>query len=162
MDGGSAAAGATGRCQCGAVRLRSGAPLTVYCCHCTECRRQAASAFGISVLVARDTLAVEGETAAWVRDAGEPTEVTCLSCPRCGVRVVHLREGSDRATLKGGILDDAAALAPVGHIWTASALPWVRPWLGGIVHEGQPPDYDALIAAWSARGDGPAQSEATA
>lgn len=138
----------TGSCQCGAVRLRAGPPLTVYCCHCTECRRQSASAHGISVLVARDGLDVTGETASWTRDAGTPTEVTGHFCPRCGVRLFHAREGSTRATIKGGVLDGIATLTPVGHIWTRSALPWVQARLDGLLYEGQPSDYDALIAAW--------------
>ena len=42
----------TGGCQCGAVRYEvSAEPLEVYVCHCRECRRQSASAFGISVIV---------------------------------------------------------------------------------------------------------------
>ena len=47
----------TGGCQCGAVRYEIAAePLTVYVCHCRECRKQSASAFGISLLVPRDAL----------------------------------------------------------------------------------------------------------
>ena len=42
----------TGGCQCGEVRYEiAGAPREVYVCHCLECRKQSASAFGISVMV---------------------------------------------------------------------------------------------------------------
>ena len=156
MTGTGVATGLAGRCQCGAVRLHAGPPVTVYCCHCTECRRQAASAHGISVMVAREGLVVEGETAAWTRDRGEPYEVAGHFCPRCGVRLFHAREGSGRATIKGGVLDAIAELPPVGHIWIASALPWVRPHLNGVLYERQPPNYDALIAAWRERAGAPA------
>ena len=44
-----------GGCQCGAVRYAiSAAPLTLYCCHCTECQAQSSSAFGMSMLVDYD------------------------------------------------------------------------------------------------------------
>ena len=43
----------TGGCQCGAVRYAiGGAPLALYVCHCRECQKQSASAFGISLEVA--------------------------------------------------------------------------------------------------------------
>ena len=154
---GEAAVGVTGRCQCGAVRFRAGAPLAAYCCHCTECQAQSASAFGISVVVDAATLEIEGEAAAWVRDAGRPSEVACTFCPRCGTRLNHARAGAGRATLKGGALDARAAIEPDGHIWLGSALPFVRAALPapadpGDHHEGQPADYPALIDRWAARG----------
>ena len=41
-----------GGCQCGAVRYQlSAEPVALYVCHCRECRRQSASAFGISVRI---------------------------------------------------------------------------------------------------------------
>ena len=44
----------TGGCQCGEVRYEcEGEPLALYVCHCRECRRQSASAFGISLIVPR-------------------------------------------------------------------------------------------------------------
>ncbi|OAP62755.1 hypothetical protein AYL99_01982 [Fonsecaea erecta] len=41
-----------GRCQCGTVRFRTPLekPIKWYICHCHECRRQSASAFGISAI----------------------------------------------------------------------------------------------------------------
>ncbi len=45
----------TGGSQCGAVRYDvSEEPLKIYICHCRECQRQSASAFGISVIVPAD------------------------------------------------------------------------------------------------------------
>ena len=46
-----------GGCQCGAIRYRvTGAPVTFYACHCTECQKQSASAFGLSLWVGRSDL----------------------------------------------------------------------------------------------------------
>ena len=45
----------TGGCQCGALRYESaGEPIALYVCHCRECQKQSASAFGISVIVPVD------------------------------------------------------------------------------------------------------------
>jgi len=42
----------TGGCQCGEVRYESaGEPRALYVCHCRECRKQSASAFGMSLEV---------------------------------------------------------------------------------------------------------------
>ena len=59
----------TGGCQCGAVRYTIAAePLSTYVCHCRECRRQSASAFGISVIVPEAAFALtQGEVRAWRR-----------------------------------------------------------------------------------------------
>ena len=147
----------TGGCQCGAVRYRAAAPLAAYACHCTECQAQSASAFGVSVVVEARSLAIDGQTASWVRDEGRPTAARCTFCPRCGTRVLHAREGADRVTLKGGSLDRRAWLVPDGHIWLRSAAGWVREIIGATTRpddllEGQPDDYRALIDRWAARG----------
>jgi hypothetical protein len=43
-----------GGCQCGAIRYEIvAAPVSLYVCHCRECQKQSASAFGISVIVKR-------------------------------------------------------------------------------------------------------------
>jgi hypothetical protein len=49
----------TGGCQCGKVRSSSeGAVLALYICHCRECQKQSASAFGMSLQVPRSGLQV--------------------------------------------------------------------------------------------------------
>ncbi len=77
---------AHGGCQCGAVRYElSGKALELYVCHCKECRKQSASAFGISVIVPRAALRVtRGAPKLWSRstDAGHTLE--CAFCPDCG------------------------------------------------------------------------------
>ena len=71
-----------GGCQCGAVRYRIASwPKTLYWCHCTECQRQAWSAFGMSLRVARDGFEVNWSTMdVRVRDRGLPTEVHGYFC----------------------------------------------------------------------------------
>lgn len=118
----------TGGCQCGALRYElSARPLDVYICHCTECRRQSSSAFGISVIANRDDLRlVEGEPLRWSRPTDSGHRLDCFFCPTCGSRLWH--QGSDAAdivSIKGGTLDQPVDLTDVSHIWTKSSLPGI-------------------------------------
>lgn len=116
-----------GGCQCGAVRYAVEAdPTAVFICHCTECRRQSASAFGISVDVPAAALrVVEGTTRTWAR----PTpagRLVCHFCATCGSRLWHESDPPDGCvTLKGGCMDVPPDLVHAVHIWTASKLPGV-------------------------------------
>ena len=144
----------TGGCQCGRVRYEIRAkPLSVYACHCTECQRQSGSAFGLSLPVARDAVVVVGGTPAiWRRVLEGGRVIACFFCGDCGTRLFHNPERNPQTTIvKPGTLDDTTWLAPVGHIWTRSAQPWVRIPHDTVNYEAQPPDLSRLIAAWQAR-----------
>lgn len=132
-----------GGCQCGAVRYAlSGAPLATYVCHCTECRRQSASAFGISVIVrAADLALVRGETRVWFRPSDLGGHLDCHFCPSCGSRLWHIgSRDPERVSLKGGSLDQPPDLSGVMHIWTKAKLPGVLIPPGAECHPGEPPE----------------------
>ncbi|MEO1090997.1 MAG: GFA family protein [Pseudomonadota bacterium] len=115
---------AGGGCQCGAARYElHGAPLRVWICHCTECRKQSASAFGISVTVRREQLRpLRGEVAKWSRDCDSGRRLDCFFCPICGSRLWHEQAGATTLNVKGGSLDDPIDVASATHIWTARKL----------------------------------------
>lgn len=119
--------GFTGGCQCGAVRYRINAEkLTCYVCHCRECQKQSASAFGISVPVFAASLQLDGETQSWRRPTDSGSHTNCHFCPKCGSRLYHAGENRPgMVTIKGGSLDKAADLAPIAHIWTKSRQEWI-------------------------------------
>ena len=111
----------SGGCQCGAVRYAIAQARSAYCCHCTECQKQSASAFGISVRVARTDFEVSGPLACWTRDTDSGSHTDCWFCRECGTRVYH--DGHNRpafVTVKGGSLDAPEAVPVVAHIWTRS------------------------------------------
>ena len=58
-----------GQCQCGAVRYRvTGTSATLFACHCTDCQRQSASAFGMALWVRDAAVALTGgEPKEWLR-----------------------------------------------------------------------------------------------
>ena len=124
----------TGGCQCGNVRyeIRS-ETLTAYACHCRECQKQSASAFGLSVPVMEASLSITGLTQSWRRPTDSGSHTRCFFCPTCGTRLYHAGENRPgMVTIKGGSLDDAASLDPVAHIWVRSKQDWV------VLSEGVP------------------------
>ncbi|MCQ0968937.1 GFA family protein (plasmid) [Paracoccus sp. TK19116] len=129
----------TGRCQCGAVRYQVDAdPIRTYCCHCTECRAQSASAFGISVIVPPAAVSLtRGEVRTWTRPTGSGKRLECAFCPDCGTRIWHVNEPrGETMSIKGGSLDHPVDLTNAAHIWVAEKLPGivipdhVRTWNG--------------------------------
>ncbi|MFD0915514.1 GFA family protein [Pseudahrensia aquimaris] len=143
-----------GGCQCGQLRYEINAlPQTLYCCHCTECQAQSASAFGTSLRCDGASVKLSGEAKSFRRDKGRSTEVECLFCPYCGSRVLHRRDSSSvDCSIKGGSLDDKHGMEPVGHIWTRSKQGWVELPDETLQFETQPEDgYVELIAAFSKR-----------
>ena len=116
----------TGGCQCGAVRYEvSGEPIALYVCHCRECQKQSASAFGLSLEVARaDLRLTRGAPRRWTRMTDSGRRLACLFCPDCGTRLWH--QAADRAaatlTVKAGSLDEPVDLSAAVHIWTTRKL----------------------------------------
>ncbi|GAA0729229.1 GFA family protein [Sphingomonas japonica] len=136
----------TGGCQCGAVRYRiSGARLVVYACHCRECQKQSASAFGLSLPVLRENFEVSGRLESWERSSDLGSRTRCHFCPECGSRLFHVASLTpDRLTVKGGSLDDTSWLEPQAHLWVTRKQRWVVLDPAIPAHDTQPDD----LAAW--------------
>ena len=116
----------TGGCQCGEVRYESaGEPIALYVCHCLECRKQSASAFGMSLEVPSAGLRVtHGHPRFWTRPADSGRRVKCAFCPHCGSRLWHQREEpAETLTIKAGSLDEPVDFSTAIHIWTSRKLP---------------------------------------
>jgi hypothetical protein len=108
----------TGGCQCGVVRYEvAAAPLQVYVCHCRECRRQSASAFGISVIVPAAAFVLkQGRVGTWSRPTASGGVLECMFCTACGTRIRHADTRQDTVSIKGGSLDEPVDLAAAFHI----------------------------------------------
>jgi hypothetical protein len=130
----------TGRCQCGAAAYAvSAEPVAVYVCHCRECQRQSASAFGISVSVPKSAFRLErGEVSTWSRRTDTGRTLDCKFCPVCGTRLWHEGAGWDELSVKGGSLDRPVDLGGAIHIWTARRLPGVVVPDGARQYPGEP------------------------
>jgi hypothetical protein len=117
----------TGGCQCGAARYAiSSPPLRLFVCHCRECQKQSASAFGMSLIVRRAAVALtQGETRTWSRKADSGRTVVCTFCGACGTRLWHAKAGFDVVSIKGGSLDEPLDFSRAMHAWTSRKLPGV-------------------------------------
>jgi hypothetical protein len=131
----------SGGCQCGAVRYElTGATSGLYVCHCRECQKQAASAFGISLVVPHAALRVtHGAPELWSRTTDSGHTVDCAFCANCGSRLWHQRRGVVRTvSVKGGSLDDPVDFGSAVHIWTSRMLPGMVVPEGAIQFSGEP------------------------
>ncbi len=130
----------TGKCQCGAAAYEvTGEPLATYVCHCRECRKQSASAFGISVVVPAGALRVSaGHLKTWSRRADSGRRLDCTFCAECGSRLWHRTRGTDTVSVKGGSLDVPVDLSSAIHIWTVRKLPGVVIPEGAAQFPGEP------------------------
>ena len=130
-----------GGCQCGSIRYElSGRVLELYVCHCKECRKQAASAFGISVIVPRAAFRLtRGTPKFWSRATDTGHTLECAFCPDCGSRLWHQRRGAaETISVKGGSLDEPVDLRRAVHIWTSRMLPGIVLPEGAAQFPGEP------------------------
>jgi hypothetical protein len=117
-----------GGCQCGEVRYEiAGEPLALFVCHCRECQKQSASAFGMSLEIAREALRVtQGVPRVWTRGTDSGRRLACAFCPTCGSRLWHASDSEAAAptiTVKAGSLDEPVDVSRAVHIWTARKVP---------------------------------------
>ena len=144
----------TGHCQCGHIQYRlSGEPLMVYVCHCQDCQKQSASAFGLSMWVNATELHFDGaEPSIFKTRGGSGKAKLCAFCGRCGTRIYH---GSDDPeaplSVKAGTLSDTSCIRPIAHIWTSSAQPWLRIDDAEMLCFETEPDREALMQRWKQR-----------
>jgi hypothetical protein len=115
-----------GGCSCGAVRYRlTSEPMFVHCCHCLNCQRQTGSAFVINLLIEADRVEVGGDPdpVDVPRDDGSKQRI--YRCSTCQVAVFSEYGSPKVKFVRGGTLDEPAAVSPDVHIYTRSKLPWV-------------------------------------
>ena len=148
------AIGKTGGCQCGAIRYElTGSAKMLYVCHCRDCQKQSSSAFGMSLIMARDDVGfTQGadRLQTWNTRGDDGRIKRCVFCPECGTRIYHASDHDDEpVSIKAGSLDDTQWLRPVAHIWLQSAQSWLE-----VDHDaapcysGEPDDEAALARLW--------------
>lgn len=136
-----------GGCACGTLRYcLTAPPLGFYACHCRNCQLQSGSAFVLSGPVVEAAFSfVEGTPARveWTSDAGNSRYG--LFCGDCGSRILNGQTPTIGVlSLRGGTLDDPRWARPAAHIWTSSALDWMRFDASDITAEKQPSDYGPI------------------
>lgn len=120
-------------CQCGDVSFRASLPkpLGIFACHCNGCRKQSASAFGVTYSFPAEGMwppppaLVEKMSMFTIRvDSGNLKE--CWFCRGCGVRIAHrskLPDGTykDPMSIKGGCVE-GMTMEGARHVFTKNAI----------------------------------------
>jgi hypothetical protein len=117
----------TGGCLCGKVRYTAKAePVFQGVCHCTDCQRQAGTAFSVVAAFAAPDVTITGEMKTYRGVGSSGNEVLRRFCGECGSPIV-----SEPATapgmlfMKAGTFDDTSRVDPKVHIWCDSKQNWV-------------------------------------
>jgi hypothetical protein len=115
----------TGRCQCGTVQYRiDGAPLTMYHCHCSQCRRASGSSFATNILVRSEAFELVAGADALASFESSPGKRRHF-CARCGSPLFSAAGATPQiVSVRSGTLDGDPGLRPSAHIHVASKSPW--------------------------------------
>ncbi|OLN87691.1 hypothetical protein CCHL11_05672 [Colletotrichum chlorophyti] len=120
-------------CDCTAVTFKTPAPkpIDVYFCHCLQCRRQSATAFGTSAIFPADDLFplsehLKSNLQVWTRPTKSGGRMDCYFCRVCGCRILHRAYDSNgtpkpTVSIKGGAIIGLKT-GDAKHIWTNSAV----------------------------------------
>ncbi len=140
-----------GTCQCGAVEYSIiGRSINLFVCHCSQCQKQSASAFGMALWISDfRTERLSGELRTWQRATPSGHLLTGEMCVQCGSRIFHRHSANEQVlSIKPGTLNPAMPLTPVGHIWTSKAQDWVHIPPEVLSYNENPPDFNAMFQAW--------------
>lgn len=111
-----------GSCQCGAVKFTTPMPKPsmLFHCHCLNCQKQSASAFGTSAMFPTFTLPPDAPVGVYDNPHTKSGRIAkCYFCKNCGSRILHDR-GTGTVSVKGGLLEGLDWSNGV-HIWTKRA-----------------------------------------
>jgi len=115
-----------GRCLCGAIEFEvSGEPTRGSWCHCSQCRRAHGATPVAWVSFPRSGFRLRRGTPRWYASSESARRGFCESCG--SPMLIDDAIDPDGIDIATAILDAAADLGPVRHIWVGSALPWAAP-----------------------------------
>lgn len=114
-----------GSCLCGKVSYEvHRLPRSMYCCHCSMCRKATGSAFAVNMWVREVDLVVNDDQSLIKAFQSSPGEHRYF-CSGCGSPLyskARAREGV--VSIRCGTLDEDPTIRPTEHIYAASKAPW--------------------------------------
>jgi hypothetical protein len=115
-----------GSCACGWVDYEySGAPLRMYNCHCSRCRRARSAAHATNWFVPLEGFRYSrGEELVREYRLPEAQRFGVAFCTACGSDVAQRSPQINGAVIQAGGLDDDPGMAPQAHIFTGSRANW--------------------------------------
>lgn len=114
-------------CACGSFRCTTPtpAPLKLYHCHCIDCRKQSASAFGTSAVFPFFRLPESEFVTHYDQLCDSGRTKRCFFCKACGSRIMHMRileKGTpDVVSIKAGLIENLNWTGGI-HIFCRSAV----------------------------------------
>ncbi len=120
----------TGRCQCGAVRFKvTAAPMELYHCHCSMCRRCHGTMFATYATVATEHVVIEQGADNLATFSSSPP-VHRQFCKTCGCQLfIHDDTTPEKRWFMPGVCDwpDEMTTPPgrLRHIFVGSKVPWL-------------------------------------
>ncbi len=117
----------SGRCLCGSVQYTSvGEPQFVFLCHCRDCQLSGGSLAHFGVMVPEAGFTRTGEVRSYTKSSDAGREITREFCPVCGTGINNrLQIAPGMVVIKGGTLDDPAAVPPTFELFARSKhLSW--------------------------------------
>ena len=136
-----------GRCQCGQIRFTTplSKPQALLICHCTECRHQSSSTYGMTaVFPTFEIPSPHPDAIAVYTRPNSNGETRGLFCTKCGARLMHQSVSRDgipapSVSVKSGCLDGVTKemMRDAVHIWTKSAVVDIPDNVEA--YEGEPP-----------------------
>ncbi len=124
-------------CQCGQLAIACvGEPLLVSICHCLDCQRRTGSAFGITAVYPRTSVAVARGTATQFRRmGGSGAPIAFHFCPECG-STLWWEPGREPGLtgVAAGAFADPGFPAPTRAIWDDRRHPWLSQPDGIVCH----------------------------
>ena len=128
----------SGGCLCGDVRYEvHGAPVHVFHCHCSMCRRAGGTAFQTWAGFEADALTItQGTTESYISSSF----ATRCFCGRCGGQLFYryATEQTPPVWVTVGSLDHPESMTPERHIFVADLVPWLHMADGLPTTEGEP------------------------
>lgn len=100
-----------GSCACSAVTYitPTAKPLMLFHCHCIDCRKQSASAFGTSAIFPYFSVEENPSVSYFVRTCDSGRTQRCYFCKKCGSRILHahiVEDGTPSVVaVKAGLLE---------------------------------------------------------
>jgi hypothetical protein len=110
-------------------------PIRVSVCHCLACQRRTGSVFGAQARFAKQSVAINGQSKAFVRVGDSGKCATFHFCADCGSTVYYMLEGQeDVVAIPVGAFADPQFPAPTRSVYEARMHAWV----------GVPPNIEHL------------------
>ena len=116
---------ADGSCLCGAVAFEFRAPVRMYQCHCSRCRKARSAAHGQNVFVKLgDFKFTRGEELVAQYKPPEAQRFTNAFCTRCGGKAPAVQSARGVVVVPAGTLDTDPMMRPMANIFVGSKAPW--------------------------------------